>query len=213
MPIVWGVGTPRTLRAHWMLAELGMEYETRPIGSRTGETQTPEYLQLNPNGKIPVLQDGAFTLCESAAIVNYLADTYGGDQRLAPQANTAERARYDQWCFLIMTELDATAIYVIRRHLDLAETYGEAPAAVAAARKYFTLQLTALEQTLADGRPNLLGDDFTGADLLLVSCLDAGIHFEAPFSDAMEAYRLRHAERPAYRQAMHRNRRPTPPQS
>ena len=52
---VWGVGTTRTLRVHWMLHELGIDYETHRIQSRTGETQTAEYLALNPKGKIPTL--------------------------------------------------------------------------------------------------------------------------------------------------------------
>ena len=45
---VWGVGTTRTLRAHWMLHELGLDYDTRRIESRTGETQSAEYVALNP---------------------------------------------------------------------------------------------------------------------------------------------------------------------
>jgi len=54
---LWGVGTSRTIRAHWAMAELGLVYETRAIGARTGETQTAEYTSLNPRQKIPLLQD------------------------------------------------------------------------------------------------------------------------------------------------------------
>jgi glutathione S-transferase len=94
-----------------MLHELDLAYESRAIGSRTGETQTPEYTKLNPSQKIPVLQDGDFVLSESAAIVNYLAQTYGASRKLLLPANTKERARYDQWCFFIMMELDANTLY------------------------------------------------------------------------------------------------------
>jgi glutathione S-transferase len=73
--ILWGVGTSRTIRAHWAMAELGLAYETRPIGARTGETQTAEYTQLNPRQKIPLLQDDDFCIGESAAIVAYLSRT------------------------------------------------------------------------------------------------------------------------------------------
>ncbi len=45
---LWGVGTSRTVRPHWALAELGLRYETRAIGPRTGETKTQEYTKLNP---------------------------------------------------------------------------------------------------------------------------------------------------------------------
>ena len=82
--ILWGAGTIRTFRAHWALHEVALEYESRPIGSRTGETQTEEFTRLNPRQKIPVLQDGDLTLAESAAIVTYLGETYGGDRGLVP---------------------------------------------------------------------------------------------------------------------------------
>ena len=65
--VLWGVGTPRTLRAHWALHELGLRYTSRPILPRSGETKTPEYTALNPRQKIPLLQDGDFTIGESAA--------------------------------------------------------------------------------------------------------------------------------------------------
>ena len=92
--ILWGARTARTLRAHWMLHELGLEYETRPIGSRTGETQTAEFSKLNPRQKIPLLQDGRITLAESAAIVTYLAETYGQASGLIPPPRSPERAAY-----------------------------------------------------------------------------------------------------------------------
>src|SRR3990172_13181701 len=92
MRIVWGAGTPRTRRAHWMLHELALPYERRPIGSRSGETQTAEFRRLNPSEKIPVLQDGDFVLSESAAIVGYLAQTYGAARGLSPPPPPGGRA-------------------------------------------------------------------------------------------------------------------------
>ncbi len=53
---LWGVGTSRTMRAHWMLLELGLDYLCHPIRSRTGETLTDEFRRLNPRHKIPVLK-------------------------------------------------------------------------------------------------------------------------------------------------------------
>ena len=73
--VLWGAGTPRTMRPHWALHELSLSYETENIGSRTGETQTAQFLRLNPRQKIPVLQDGDFTIAESPAILCYLAET------------------------------------------------------------------------------------------------------------------------------------------
>ena len=79
MLTLWGGATSRTLRAHWMLHELGVEYEPRLIGSRTGATQTDEFRHLNPKEKIPVLIDGDlvhddFGLTEVACYADF-ADT------------------------------------------------------------------------------------------------------------------------------------------
>ena len=84
---VWGVGTSRTIRAHWMLAELGLDYVCHPIGSRTGETLTDEFKQLNPRHKIPVLKHGPLVLTESAAIIQYLSETFAeySDQLFVPR--------------------------------------------------------------------------------------------------------------------------------
>src|SRR6266550_3547791 len=75
--VLWGVGTSRTVRAHWALHELDLDYECRAILPRTGETQTAEYTELNPRQKIPLLQDGDFKIAESPAIAAYLSNTYG----------------------------------------------------------------------------------------------------------------------------------------
>jgi len=79
---VWGVGTPRTMRVHWMLLELGLDYECHPIQSRTGETLTDEFRRLNPRHKIPVLRHGVFVLTESAAILQYLGETFANSQEV-----------------------------------------------------------------------------------------------------------------------------------
>ena len=55
--ILWGAGTSRTIRAHWALAELGLDYDCRPILPRTGETQTAEFTAINPRQKLPALQE------------------------------------------------------------------------------------------------------------------------------------------------------------
>ena len=133
---IWGVATTRTFRAHWALHELGLEFEIEPLGSRTGETQTPAFSRLNPGQKIPVLEHGSLVLAESAAIVTYLGSRFGeeaGMPEFVPE-NLERRARYDQWTSFVLMELDAHTLYLIRKHRDLADLYGEAPAAIAEAR-------------------------------------------------------------------------------
>ncbi len=202
--ILWGAGTPRTLRAHWMLRELRLEYESRPIGSRSGETQTPSFLAINPSRKIPVLQDGDFVLAESAAIVNYLAETYGNE--FLPRPGTRERSLYDQWCFFIMMELDANTLYIIRRHEDLKEVYGEAENAVMAARRCFEEQARAAAQRLGRG-PYAMGDRFTGVDILLTTCLTGGRRRGIPIPGALSDYVDRITRREAYLDAQRANQR------
>ena len=204
--VLWGAGTPRTMRAHWMLHELDLAYESRPIGSRTGETQTPEYIRLNPSQKIPVLQDGDFVLSESAAIVNYLAQSYGASRNLLLPANTRERARYDEWCYFAMMELDADTLYVIRRHEGLPELYGKAPNAVKAATDCFRKQAQAAAQRLASTGPFVLGERFSGADVLLTTCLAGAVRNRIELPDLLQKYMERCTARDAYRLAEAANR-------
>ena len=155
--VLWGVGTSRTLRAHWALHELGLDYECRPILPRTGETQTQEYTELNPRQKIPLLQDGDFKIAESPAIAAYLSNTYGTRENALIPTEPREHATWLEWCFYAATELDATSLYVMRRHGDLKHIYGESPVALESAAAYFATQLRHAEQALQDGRPFLVG--------------------------------------------------------
>jgi glutathione S-transferase len=182
-----------------MLHELGLVYETRPIGSRTGETQTAEFSKLNPRQKIPLLQDGEITLAESAAIVTYLAESYGQAKGLIPPPLTPERAAYFEWCFFTMMELDAHTLYVIRKHTQLAGIYGEAANAVLAARAGFEKQVRVAEQALQAKGPYILGNAFTGADILLATCLGWAERLDVPLTATLHAYFERATSRPAYR--------------
>ena len=201
--ILWGVGSARALRVHWALIELGLEYRSERIQSRSGETETPAYRRLNPRGKIPVLEDGGLVLSESAAIVTYLAETYGNG-RLIP-AGGADRAKYFEWISFISMEIDATTLYVLRRHEALPAIYGEAPTANAAARGYFDRMITAAVREIEDGRTYLLGTGFSGADIVMTTCLDWALAYEVPLPEPWLAYRERTDARPAYARAVAAN--------
>jgi len=188
------------MRAHWMAHELGLDYEPRLIGSRTGETQTDAFRALNPKGKIPVLEDDDLVLTESVAIVTYLGDTYGKDSGLIPAANTIERARYNEWCAFIQMELDANTLYILRKHRDLAEQYGEAPAAVATAIEGFQMQAQVADAAL-QGTDYLVGNRFTAADIILTTTLKWAIAYEVALTPRLIEYTNFHANRPAYRTA------------
>jgi len=189
--VLWGVGTSRTIRVHWALQELGLSYRTESIQSRTGETARPEYIKLNPRHKIPLLQDGEFTIGESAAILAYLADKYADSKSaLLPEKGNA-RAQWLEWCFFIVTELDSTSLYIMRRHgliRGLAHLYGHAPDVVKKAGEYFCDQLKHVDTALSDGRPYLMGEQFTTADILLTTCLNWAVSYDLAIYENTKSY-------------------------
>ena len=206
--ILWGAGTSRTIRPLWALHELGLSYEHRPILPRTGETKTPEYTALTARQKVPLLQDGDLTITESAAIVTYLSDAYGQPHnRLLPE-DVRERARCLERCFFTISELDATSLYVIRRHGDLKHIYGDAPAANESAAVYFAAQMRSVERALSDGRPHILGHRFSAADIVLTTCLTWAVNYGLTIADAALAYKDRTTARPAYAAAVASNAPP-----
>jgi glutathione S-transferase len=202
---LWGAGTARTMRAHWMLLELGLEYEFHPFLARTGETQTDEFRQLNPRHKIPVLRHGSFVLTESAAIIQYLSEAFSESTELYVPGDARSRATLNEWCFFILSELDAASLYVMRRHEGLKHVYGEAPVAFESAKKYFLHNLEAMASRVESGDPYLFGDRLSTADILLMTCLDWAAASEVPLSDTFSRYRQRVRQRPAYRAALERN--------
>jgi glutathione S-transferase len=202
---LWGTGTGRTMRAHWMLLELGLEYEFHPIQARSGETQTEEFMRLNPRHKIPVLRHGQFVLTESAAIIQYLSETFADSEKLYVPKDAKSRATLNEWCYFIVSELDAGSLYVVRRHEGLGHVYGEAPGAVAAAKKYFLHNLEAMASRVASGGPHLFGERFSAADILLMTCLDWARSCQIALPDPFLNYRQRVMQRPAYRAALERN--------
>ncbi len=201
---LWGVGTSRTMRAHWMLLELGLDYLCHPIRSRTGETLTDEFRRLNPRHKIPVLKHKSLVLTESAAIVQYLSETFADSNHLYVPRDAERRAALNEWCYFIMTELDAGSLYVMRRHEGLAQVYRDAPIAVQSARTYFLHNLEAMAPRIA-GAPYLFGDLLSVADILLMTCLDWAALSGMPLPSTLSSYRERIAQRSAYQAAMEKN--------
>ena len=111
---LWGIGTARTFRPHWMLAELGLDYETKDIITRTESMDAENFRALSRRGKIPLLEDGDLMIGESAAIVLYLADRYRKDGVFAPEPGTNDRARHDELCFFIMVAKDLSRLGRLR---------------------------------------------------------------------------------------------------
>jgi glutathione S-transferase len=205
---LWGAGTSRTIRAHWALHELDLPYERRPIQPRTGETATSEFTALSARQKIPLLQDNGLVITESAAIVAYLSDAYGQPHNRLIPTDIRERAQCLEWCFFVISELDATSLYVMRRHGDLRHIYGDAPIANESAAEYFQKQMRTVERALADGRSHALGDQFSAADIMLSTCITWALRYNVPVADSAIAYNAGITSRPAYARALVSNRPP-----
>jgi glutathione S-transferase len=148
----------------WLLEELGVPYERVDVTPKEASTHA-ELLKVNPNGRVPAMVDGEFVLFESMAINAYLAERY--DKVGLWPASREERARVLQWSFWGITEIEDALLTCMRhRHTWAAER--REPAKAAEAELKLQRPLKVLDRHLA-GRPYLLGDTFTVADLNLAA--------------------------------------------
>lgn len=162
-----GIAASRTARPLWLLEELGVPYEHRSQGYAGGATRTPEFLALNPNGHIPVLEDDGVIVWESMAINLYLARKFGGV--LAP-ANLAEEGEVLRWTFWVVTECEKDALTVLMHRVAMPADKRN-PELANQAEKALARPLTVLDAHLA-ARPYLAGERFTVADINVASVLN-----------------------------------------
>lgn len=202
---LWGAGTARTLRPLWMAHELDLEFDHFPIGPRTGETKEPNFLALNPRHKVPVLRHGDLVLTESAAIMTYMTENLAAPGHVFRAGDPVARTKHLEWCFFIMSELDANGLYTMRRHGQLKEIYGDAPVAVQGGRDYFLHQIGQMDGAIRSADPFLMGARISPADILFTSCLDWALRYDIPLPGHLIVYRDMMAARPAYRAARKQN--------
>lgn len=206
--ILWGVGTSRTIRAHWALIELNLSYKTEIIRTRTTDTETAAFKSVNPRQKIPVLQDGTLTMGESAAIVTYLAENYSTEQVNLIPDNPKARAKYFEWMSFICMELDATSLYVLRRHWSLPEIYGDSPVANKASEEYFNRMITAADKLKNPKQKYLLETGFSGVDILMTTTLKWAIDYNQKIPNDFMEYLDHMVNRPGYIAALEANKMP-----
>ena len=206
--ILWGVGTSRTIRAHWALIELNLSYKTEIIRTRTPDTETAAFKSVNPRQKIPVLQDGTLTMGESAAIVTYLAESYSTEQVSLIPDNPKARAKYFEWMSFICMELDATSLYVLRRHWSLPEIYGDSPVANKASEEYFNRMITAADKLKNPKQKYLLETGFSGVDILMTTTLKWALDYNQKIPIHFMEYLDQMGNRPGYIAALEANKMP-----
>jgi glutathione S-transferase len=177
--------------ARWMLEETGAPYRTETLEYGT-TMKAPEYLAINPMGKVPAIRHGNTVVTECAAICAYLADAFP-DAELAPPP--AARGDYYRWLFFAAGPLEAATV---NRALGL-----EAPADKQAMVGYgnFGLVMDTLEKAIA-GRDFIAGERFSAADVYLGSHIGWGLQFGSiEKRPGFAQYHARVTDRDAYRRA------------
>jgi glutathione S-transferase len=175
----------------WMLEEVGRPYDTRVLDYGT-TMKAPEYLAVNPMGKVPAIVCDGEVVTECAAICTFLADRFP-EAGLAPGANEAGRGTYLRWMFFAAGPLEAA---VTARSLGL-----EPPADKAGTVGYgsFDAMVDALESAVSGDGPWILGERFSAADVYVGSQINWGLMFKSlPERPAFAAYAERLRARPAY---------------
>lgn len=158
----------RSIRARWILQELAVDFEAVSVNLAAGEHRNPEFLELNPAGKVPVLVDGDLVLTESVAIVLYLAEKYP-DRGFVP-GNLDLRAELYRWVLFAVTELEQP-LWRIARHTSLYPPRDRLPADVVLARRDFLPMVAILEKHMKERR-YLVADRVTAADFVVAYTLD-----------------------------------------
>ncbi|KVK75146.1 glutathione S-transferase [Burkholderia cepacia] len=165
---LYGFAGTRSQRALWGLKELDADFEFVSVNLLQGEHKRPEFLRLNPAGKVPVLVDGDLVIPESAAIVLYLADKYP-EKALLP-VDPALRAQAYRWVMFAVTELEQP-LWRITRHSFLYPPEKRSPADIELAREDFRTMAAILDKHM-EGREFIVGDALTVADCVTAYLID-----------------------------------------
>ena len=200
MITLYGYPKTRSARAAWALEEAGAEYAYHAINLQAGEHKKPEFLQVNPFGKIPALADGDLVISESAAICNYIAERF-------PQANLIPdtpqgRAEYFHWLFFVVNELEAH-LWTASKHSRLLPEEKRVPAVIATCEWEFAKAAKVLSAHLSKHQ-YLANHQFTAADIVCTLVLHWAHHSKFVLDDVLLNYMNRLSERPALARARKR---------
>lgn len=175
---------------HWMLEEAGAPYEMKILDFDKREHKSPEYLAINPMGKVPAIVHRGVIVTEVAAICAYVADAFPG-AGLAPALGDAARGMYYRWLFFGAGCVEPAVVD---------KAFSRPPIERTGAVGYGTYEdtMNALESALTPG-PFILGDRFSAADVYVGAQIVWGMRMETlEPRPAFEAYAARCAGRPAF---------------
>jgi glutathione S-transferase len=170
---IHGSARSRAIRTLWMVGELGLAYDHNDLLPRSPGTKTPEYLALNPNARVPTIDDDGFVLTESMAINLYLAKQHASP--LYP-ANAQDEALCWQWSFWEVDRLDRQIVNYANHTSALPEAERK-PAIADAAWAEIVPALDVLDGALRRSGW-LVGDGFSVADLNVAAALYRGLSMD-----------------------------------
>jgi glutathione S-transferase len=195
---IYGIARTRAFRALWIAKELGLEYEHVPVEIGDAGARSPDFLAINPNGRLPAITDGDFVLFESLAITLYLAKKHAHGT-LYPDTLEGE-ARTWQWSFWAIAEVDRGvniwSLHALRLPPDERDAAKRDEALKALQSPFKILDAAVTNQSY------LLGNEFTVADLNVAAVISRAIDMDLAAVPALKAWLLRCLERPAAREAL-----------
>jgi len=182
----------------WMLEEIGQPYDIKLVTLSKGENMKPEYLAINPMGKVPALKHGDTVITEVAAICAYLADEFP-DKKLNVPVGTPRRGEYLKWLFFGPSVIEPAMT-------DRAFPRKEDPRAAALGWRDFDTVLDIVSKAVSKG-PYLMGEQFTAADIVIGSGLRYGMMFKLiPERKEFQDYIGRFTARPAAQRAQEKDK-------
>lgn len=177
----------------WMLEEIGQPYDIKLIRLSEGDNMKPDFLAINPMGKVPALKHGDTVTTELAAICAYLADEFP-DKKLNVPIGTPQRGVYLKWLFFAPGCLEPAMT-------DRAAPRKEPPRRAMLGYGDFDTTMNVLAKALEKG-PWLMGEQFTAADVVIGSNIRWGMIFKLiPERKEFVDYAARIAARPAAQRA------------
>ena len=195
---IYGIARTRAFRALWMANELGLDYEHLPIEIGAAGARSPEFLVINPNGRLPFIVDNGFVLFESLAITLYLAKKHSNG-KLYPETLEGE-ARTWQWSLWAVTEVDRGvniwSLHAVRLPPAERDAIKRDEALKVLAAPFKVLDVAVVKQEY------LLGNDFTVADLNVAAVISRAVDMDLSATPNLKAWLTRCLDRPAARKAL-----------
>jgi glutathione S-transferase len=195
---IYGIARTRAFRALWAAMELGLDFEHLPIEIGDAGAKSPEFLAINPNGRLPVIVDDGFVLFESLAITLYLAKKHGFGA-LYP-GKLEDEAKAWQWSFWAIAEVDR-GVNIWSLHAVRLPPEERNAALREEALKVIAAPFRVLDAAVAR-QPYLLGDTFTVADLNVAAVISRAADMDLSAVPHLKAWLTRCLDRPAARRAL-----------